>query len=463
MMDPIENPFSPGAGSPPPELVGRDPVLEQARILLGRAKRKKPEKSILLTGLRGVGKTVLLNEIDRMAAEAKYRTVVFEAQEDKPLASLIAPYLRRLLFDLDRLAGAGNKVKRALAVLRSFIGGLKLTVEDVTFGLDIDPEKGAADSGDLETDLPNLFVAIGEAAENRKSAVAILIDEVQYFNEKELAALIMAMHKIQQRQLPLVLIGAGLPILPGLTGESKSYAGASSALPILGRSSAPDAAKALQDPAKAAGVAFATDALDEVFRQTNGYPYFVQEWGYQAWNLADESPITLKTVQKATATVIARLDRNFFRVRFDRLTPGEKRLLRAMAELGPDGHRTSDLAGILKVKITSLGPTRARLIRKGMIFSPAYGEMAFTVPLFDEFMIRASPSLGRDRAVLACGVRIALGRRSVIIPSLPATRILWTDRAIVFQLFNRNRRPLDGKRDGRQVLQQRQRPSTKEK
>jgi len=360
MMDPIENPFSPGAGSPPPELVGRDPVLEQARILLGRAKRKKPEKSILLTGLRGVGKTVLLNEIDRMAAEAKYRTVVFEAQEDKPLASLIAPYLRRLLFDLDRLAGAGNKVKRALAVLRSFIGGLKLTVEDVTFGLDIDPEKGAADSGDLETDLPNLFVAIGEAAENRKSAVAILIDEVQYFNEKELAALIMAMHKIQQRQLPLVLIGAGLPILPGLTGESKSYAARLFSFTDIGALSAPDAAKALQDPAKAAGVAFATDALDEVFRQTNGYPYFVQEWGYQAWNLADESPITLKTVQKATATVIARLDRNFFRVRFDRLTPGEKRLLRAMAELGPDGHRTSDLAGILKVKITSLGPTRAR-------------------------------------------------------------------------------------------------------
>ncbi len=207
-MDPIKNPFSPGAGSPPPELVGRDPILEQARILLGRIKAKKSEKSMLLTGLRGVGKTVLLNEIERMAKKDGYHTIAIEAHEDKPLGILIAPYLRTLLYDLDRMAGAGNKVKRGLAVLRSFIGSLKVTVKDVTFGLDIDPEKGAADSGDLEIDLPNLLVAIGEATENRSSAVAIFIDEVQYFSQKELAALIMAMHKVQQQQLPVVLLGA---------------------------------------------------------------------------------------------------------------------------------------------------------------------------------------------------------------------------------------------------------------
>jgi hypothetical protein len=391
-MDPIKNPFSPGAGSPPPELVGRDPILAQARILLGRVKQKRSEKSMLLTGLRGVGKTVLLNEIERIARSQGYHTIPIEAHEDKPLATLIAPHLRRVLYDLDRLAGAGDKVKRGLAILRSFIGGLKLSVHDVSIGLDIEPEKGAADSGDLEIDLPNLFVAVGEAAEDRKSAVAIFIDEVQYFNQKELGALIMSMHKIQQRQLPLVLLGAGLPILPGLAGESKSYAERLFSFPDIGPLSAPDAAKALRDPAKAAGVNFEPPALDEVFRLTKGYPYFVQEWGYQSWNLATASPITKQIVKKATATVIPRLDMNFFRVRYDRLTPGEKNFLRAMAELGEGAQRTGDIADALKVKVTSLGPVRAKLIKKGMIYSPAHGDMAFTVPLFGEFMIRAIPT-----------------------------------------------------------------------
>jgi hypothetical protein len=392
-MDPIKNPFSPGAGAPPPELVGRDPVLEQARILLGRTLRKRPEKSMLLTGLRGVGKTVLLNEIERMALADGYRSIAVEAHEDKRLGPLIAPHLRTLLYDLDRIAGAGDKVKRGLAVLRSFIGAIRITVDDVAIGLDIEPERGAADSGDLEIDLPNLFVAIGEAAEDRNTAVAILIDEIQYFNQKELGALIMAMHRIQQRQLPLVLVGAGLPILPGLAGESKSYAERLLSFPDVGALSAEDAAKALRDPARAAGVAFESPAIEEIFRLTQGYPYFLQEWGYQAWNHAAASPITLQTVNEATATVVPRLDRNFFRVRFDRLTPSEKNFLRAMAQLGPGPQRTGDIADALGVKVTSLGPVRAKLIKKGMVYSPAHGDMAFTVPLFDEFMIRAIPDL----------------------------------------------------------------------
>ena len=391
-MDPIKNPFSPGAGSPPPELVGRDPLLEQARILLGRIKRRRPEKSMLLTGLRGVGKTVLLNEIERLAQADGYRTLSVEAHEDKPLGQLLAPQLRTLLYDLNRVAGAGDKVKRGLAVLRSFVGALKVTVGDVSFGLDIDPEKGAADSGDLEIDLPNLFVAVAEAAEERNTAVALLIDEVQYLSRKELGALIMAMHKVQQRQLPLVLLGAGLPILPGLAGESKSYAERLFSFPDIGALSEQDTAKAVRDPAQAAGVVFESSALKEVFRLTKGYPYFLQEWGYQAWNHATASPITLKIVKNATATVIPRLDKNFFRVRFDRLTPSEKNFLRAMAELGPGAHRTSDIADTLRIKITSLGPVRAKLITKGMIYSPAHGDMAFTVPLFNEFMIRAMPT-----------------------------------------------------------------------
>ncbi|MFA6915322.1 MAG: ATP-binding protein [Parachlamydiales bacterium] len=391
-MDRIKNPFSPGAGAPPPELVGRDPILEEAAILLGRIKRKRPEKSMLLTGLRGVGKTVLLNEIEHKAREEGYRTILIEAHEGKTLGALIAPHLWKLLFELDRIAGLGNKVKRGLSVLRSFISALNVTVNDVTIGLDIEPERGAADSGDLEIDLPNLFVALGEAAEDRKSAIAIFIDEIQYFSQKELGALIMAMHKIQQRQLPLVLLGTGLPILPGLAGDSKSYAERLFNFPDIGALSETDAAKALNDPAQVEGVVFEPDALAEIYRMTKGYPYFLQEWGYQSWNHAKASPITLKVIQEATNMVIQRLDKNFFRVRFDRLIPSEKNFLRAMAELGPGSHRSGDIADILNFKITSLAPVRSKLIKKGMIYSPAHGELTFTVPLFDEFMVRAIPN-----------------------------------------------------------------------
>jgi len=390
-MDPIRNPYSPGAGSPPPALVGRDPILEASRILLGRVKAKKPEKSLILTGLRGVGKTVLLNEIERRAREDGYKTIVIEAYEDKPLGPLLAPYLQNLLFELDRAAGVGDKVKRGFRVLAGFLGRLKVTYKDITIGLDVDPETGSADSGDLEIDLPNLFVAVAEAAEERARPVAVFIDEVQYFSEKELAALIMAMHKLQQLQLPLVLLGAGLPILPGLAGEAKSYAERLFNFPDVGALSRLESAEALRTPAELDEVNFNEDALEEIYSRTKGYPYFLQEWGYQTWNLAVASPITLDIVQEATKKVIPRLDQNFFRVRFDRLTPGEKRLLRAMAKLGAGPHRIGDVAHALKVKVTSLGPVRARLINKGMVYSPAYGAISFTVPLFDEFMIRAMP------------------------------------------------------------------------
>jgi hypothetical protein len=397
-MDPIKNPFSPGAGSPPPELVGRDPILQEARILLGRVKAKRPEKSMLLTGLRGVGKTVLLNEIERIAKDEEgYRTILVEAHEAKPLGPLLAPYLRSLLFELDRIKGAGDKVKRGLRVLRSFMNGIKLTVSDITIGLDIDPEKGAADSGDLELDLPSLFVALAEAALDKKTAIALLIDELQYLDDKELGALIMAMHKVQQRQLPLVLLGAGLPILPGLAGESKSYAERLFSFPDIGALSEEDTYKALQEPANAHKVSFEKEAIAEIFRATEGYPYFLQEWGYQAWNLATGSKIHRADITRATPAAVSRLDDNFFRVRFDRLTPSEKKFLRAIAALGPGAHRTGDIAEVLGVKVASMGPSRAKLIRKGMIYSPAYGDIAFTVPLFDNFMVRAMPDFKSKR------------------------------------------------------------------
>jgi hypothetical protein len=390
-MDKIRNPFSPGAGSPPPELAGRENILEQARVLLGRVRAGRPEKSLLLTGLRGVGKTVLLNEIDRLAQQEGYRTILVEAHEGKSLAVLLAPHLRRLLFELDRLAGAGNKARRGLAVLKSFVGAIRIKVGEIDIGVDIEPEAGTADSGDLEVDLPSLFTAVAEAAAERGAAVAILIDEIQYFAAAELSALIMAMHKMQQRQLPLVLIGAGLPILPGLAGESKSYAERLFSFPDVGPLSEADAAKAIHEPIEEAGESIAADALGEICRLTKGYPYFLQEWGYQAWNHAHASPISLEVVRETTDIVTTRLEENFFRVRFDRLTPRERQYLRAMTELGGGPYRTGDIADTLGVKITTLGPVRANLIKKGMVFSPSHGEMAFTVPLFDEFMRRAMP------------------------------------------------------------------------
>lgn len=393
-MDKIRNPFSPGAGAPPPELAGRDNVLEQAEVLFGRILRKRPEKSMIMTGLRGVGKTVLLNEMERRASHAGYRTVVIEASEQKPLAAMLVPPLRSLLYELDRMAGAGNKVRRALAALKSFVGAVKVSVGDIELGLDIEPEKGTADSGDLEVDLSSLFVVVGEAAEERQCAVAIFIDEIQYFSSAELNALIMAMHKMQQRQLPLVLVGAGLPILPGLAGNAKSYAERLFSFPDIGPLEERDAAKALQDPVNAEGVEFDQDALGEIYRLTKGYPYFLQEWGYQAWNQAESSPITYQLVTDTIPQVVRRLDENFFKVRFDRLTDGEKKFLRAMAEIGQGPYRTTDIADLLGVEsTTAISTVRSKLITKGMIYSPSHGLLNFTVPLFDEFMRRAIPDM----------------------------------------------------------------------
>lgn len=390
-MDPIRNPFSPGAGSPPPELVGRTQLLEQARILLARVQAGRSEKSMLLTGLRGVGKTVLLNEISHLAETARFQIIFIEAHEDKSLAAVLAPELKTLLFRLDRMEGAREKVRRGLAVLKGFLGSFKVNVEDVSIGIDLEPEKGAADSGDLEIDLPNLLTVVAEAAQDRKTAVAILIDEIQYFAGRELSALIMAMHRMQQRRLPLVLIGAGLPLLPRLAGESKSYAERLFQFPVVGPLPAPDAAKAISEPIEREGEHIDPDAVEEILRPAEGYPYFLQEWGYQAWNHAAASPITASDIRTATADTIRRLDENFFRVRYDRLTPSEKQMLRAMAELGAGPYRVGDVAELLAVKVGSLSPRRASLIAKGMIYSPTHGDLAFTVPLFDAFMRRAIP------------------------------------------------------------------------
>ena len=386
------NPFSPGAGSPPPELAGRGPLLEQARVTLGRVKAGRPERSFLLVGLRGVGKTVLLNKVRELASGLDYRAVLIEAHEGKPLAALLLPALRQVLISLDRMAQISQKAKRGLRVLKSFFDGLKLKYHDIEIGIDIDPESGVADSGSLEADLAEVFVAVGEAAADRNTAVALIIDEMQYLDEEELSALIMAMHQISQRQLPVVLVGAGLPQLVALAGRSKSYAERLFQFPEVGALQPIDAAEAVQEPVQEQGVRFTEAAVQEIIAQTKGYPYFLQEWGYQSWNLASRSPIEIDVIHHATRESIRRLDANFFRVRFDRLTPREKDYLRALADLGDTAQRSGDIAERLKVKVQSIAPVRNGLIKKGMIYSPAHGDTAFTVPLFSDFMKRTMPA-----------------------------------------------------------------------
>ena len=385
-MDARINPFAPGAGSQPPELAGRDSVLQGASIALARIRNHRSAKSMILVGLRGVGKTVLLNRIFEAARDDGFRAVLIEAHEDKRIAELFIPPLRQILFSLDAMANISGKVKRGIRVLSSFVKGLKMKVSEIE--LSVEPEPGAADSGDLETDLGELFMAIGEAAADRQTAVAICVDELQYLNEKELSALIMAIHRVNQRNLPLILVGAGLPQIVGLAGKSKSYAERLFDFPPVDRLNQEDSASALQSPVRIQKVEFTDSAIVEILRETRGYPYFLQQWGHEAWNIATSSPITLDNIRVASRLAIANLDRSFFRVRFDRLTPREKEYMRALAGLGDGNQRSGDIAAALGVKPQSIAPVRSSIIRKGMIYSPSYGDTAFTVPLFGDFLIR---------------------------------------------------------------------------
>ncbi len=392
-MDPVRNPFAPGAGNPPPELAGRSAVLEGLSIALQRVAQNRPTQSSILVGLRGVGKTVLLVRIKEMAEAQGYRTHVAEAHEGKSLAELLVPGLRSLLFSLSLVDGAKDRARRALRVLKSFMNGVRISVNDVEFGLSIDPEKGTADSGDIEADLPALFVAVGEAASNSGRPFALLIDELQYLSEDEFSALIMSIHKITQANLPVILVGAGLPQILGLAGESKSYAERLFRYPQIGALADADARFAITKPLTTEGVEIEDNALDEILRVTERYPYFIQQWAHESWNVATNNRITFYDVKLATDRSIRALDENFFKVRFDRCTPSEKRYMRALAEFGPGAHRSGDIAERLGVKTTSVGPTRGKLIRKGMVYSPQHGDTAFTVPLFDAYMRRAMPDL----------------------------------------------------------------------
>ena len=359
-------------------------------MALHRIRVRRPSKSMILVGLRGVGKTVLLNKIWEMGNADGFKSVLIEAHEEKPLTNLLVPPLRQILISLDSMEKVSDKVKRGLRVLGSFIRSFKAKFGDYEFS--IDPEIGAADSGDLEADLTALFVAVAEAAVDRETAVAICVDELQYLSETELSALIMAVHRINQLNLPLIVVGAGLPQVVGLAGKSKSYAERLFDYPEVGALSKPDASRALQTPMADNNGLFEDAAVDEILQETKGYPYFLQQWGHEAWNIAQLPRISLDDVRAATRQAITKLDSSFFRVRFDRLTPREKQYLRALAELGPGSQRSGEIAETLGVRPQSVAPIRSSLIKKGMIYSPQYGDTRFTVPLFDEFMKRMIPT-----------------------------------------------------------------------
>ena len=361
-----------------------------ARIQIGN-----PAKSVLMVGLRGVGKTVLLDKIRQDADSSGIQTIRVEAPEERSLPALLAPQLRLALLRMSRVEHAKEMAEKGLRALAGFAKALKVKFGDIEVGLDFDPEPGLADNGDLEGDLTTLLEQVGNAARSANTALVIFIDELQYVAQDQFAALITALHRCSQSSLPLTLVGAGLPQLRGLAGKAKSYAERLFDYPTIGPLSAEDAALAITKPAREQQVEFTDEAVAAIIAKTHGYPYFLQEWGKHSWDTAERSPITENDVFTASGQAIATLDESFFRVRFDRLTPSEKNYLRAMAELGAGPHRSGDIAEQLGRLSSSLGPVRSSLIAKGMIWSPTFGDTAFTVPLFDEFMKRIIPAWSR--------------------------------------------------------------------
>jgi AAA ATPase domain len=385
-MDPVRNPFAPGAGSQPPELAGREEIVLAAdtalqRILLGRS-----AQSQMLLGLRGVGKTVLLNKIEQIAEGHGYLTSFIEAPEDRTLVSLLYPKIHQVLRKLSLIEAAKTATHSAMRALRSFASAFKITAGD--FELSVDPEPGVADSGNLEFDTTELFLKVGEAAKAAGRAWALMIDEVQYLSAEELGALIVAIHRVNQKAMPVLMFGAGLPAIAALTGDAKSYAERLFIFPKVDALSNDDAANAIRQPITEEGESIDEALLDRIVSLTRGYPYFLQEWGHQVWNASPNSPISLDCLTLAGKEALRRLDEGFFKVRIDRLTPKEREYVIAMARLGPGPYRSSDVADQLGEKLTTLGPRRAQIIAKGMIYSPAHGDIAFTVPMFDEYLKR---------------------------------------------------------------------------
>ena len=384
-MDPVKNPYAPGAGTRPPALTGRNAELEAFRTLLERLSAGRTSKSLMITGLRGVGKTVLLNTFRDLSHQAGFRTAETEITHETRFRPTLARMIRRVIVALDPLERAKDKALQAARVFKAFTlklpGGFEI-------GVDVDAMLGAADSGNLSEDLGDLFVAIAEAAAERHTGVVLLFDEVQFLERADLEALIAATHRVSQRSLPLSVAGAGLPHLPRLAGEAKSYAERLFDFPFIDRLDRDAATEALVRPAREEGISFLPDATEAILDYTDGYPYFIQEYGLHVWNVAHGATIRGADVETARPIVQEQLDENFFRVRLERTTPTERTYLAAMAELGPGPYKTGEVAAKLGRESTHLAPIRANLINKGLVYSRAHGTMEFTVPQFDDFLRR---------------------------------------------------------------------------
>ncbi len=385
-MDPVRNPFAPGAGNPPPELAGRDSILHAADIALQRILLGRHSKSQILLGLRGVGKTVLLRKLEAMAQGHGYQTSFIEAPENKSLVELLYPKIHQVLRKLSSIENAKMMSLNAMRTLRSFAKTFKISIEDIS--ISVDPEIGSADSGILEYDLSELFIRVGETAKAAGKGWCLFIDEVQYLSKEELSALIVGIHHSNQKSLPIMFFGAGLPQVAALSGDAKSYAERLFDYPPVGALDAAAAVAAIKQPILEEEERITEEALVSIIEKTKGYPFFLQEWGFQVWNIADQSPISPQDVEQATPIALNRLDDSFFRVRFERLTPKERDYVCAMARLGKGPYRSADVADIMGENIQKLGSCRSQIINKGMIYSPSHGDIAFTVPLFEEYLMR---------------------------------------------------------------------------
>ena len=394
-MDPVRNPYTPNAGARPPALAGRDELTDKFALVLERVASGRTEKGYLVTGLRGVGKTVLLGEFETLARNRGAIVITHEAPKEAGALTRRFPGLaRKALLEMSPAARWGERARRTAGILRGF----KATFDpegrwSVTYdAADIEDVEGVGDSGDFTVDLPDVLEALGEAAASHDRLIVFLIDEIQHLETRELSALVMAKHRINRRSLPIVIAGAGLPQLPGLTTDAQTYSERMFHWPRIGQLPAADARLALLQPASREGVVIEEDALAFIVEYTEGYPYFLQEYGRAIWDAAEDSPITLQDALDTQATVEAVLDQDFFAMRVAGLPDAEIRYLQAMAGLGPGEHPGTEVAEAMGKPVTQVSSAQGRLVVRGLLYRPQRGVVAFTVPQFDRYMLRAFPS-----------------------------------------------------------------------
>ncbi|HJU96617.1 MAG TPA: AAA family ATPase [Jiangellaceae bacterium] len=392
-MDPVRNPYAPGAGQRPPELAGRDRELRQFDIVLERVARGRPERSLVLTGLRGVGKTVLLNALRSQAIGRLWGTGKIEARPDQSLRRPLAGALHMAVRELTPRHRDPGRVDEFLGVLKAF--ALRSAPEGARLrdrwqpGIDLPARSGRADTGDIEVDLVELLVDAAGVARDVGVGIAVFVDEMQDVAEPDVSALCAACHELSQQGLPLVVVGAGLPHLPAVLSASKSYSERLFRYLRIDRLDRSAADQALVAPAADEGVVFDGAALDALYAATDGYPYFVQAYGKVTWDNAPSSPVTREDVVVASPEAEAELAVGFFGSRYERATPAERDYLRAIAvlsEAGDGAVPTADVASRLGRKPSSLSPARDSLIKKGLVYSAERGTIAFTVPHFGEYL-----------------------------------------------------------------------------